>query len=102
MIRRKKHLDESYIKYYNYSLKYRNNLLKKSFLKNYQINYLLRFSQIVREVNVNRNLKFYGSQNKLQCPLMYSFSVPNQNLFYSRFYLNKSADRLSFAGYQKK
>lgn len=102
MIRRKKHLDNVYIRYYNYISNHKQNIIKKTFLKNYKVVYLARLSQTIRNLNTNSDFKFYMSQNKLQCPLMYSFSVPNQNLFYSRFYLNKSADRLSFAGYQKK
>jgi hypothetical protein len=76
--------------------------ITKKFLKNYNIQPLNRLSFIIRKNNFNFEKKFYSSQNKLQCSMSYSFSVPNRRLNYSRFFLNTATDKLGFGGYQKK
>lgn len=102
MIRRKKHLDFKYIRYYNWSQEILDKKLTKSFGKNYFLKPKQRLSFFVRKNFRNSDQKFYGSQNKLQCFLSYSFSVPLQKTNVSRFYLSKGADRLIMGGYQKK
>lgn len=75
--------------------------LIKSFLKNFDIKPISRLSFIFQKRFTNKNHFFYSSQNKLQCPLSFSFSVPNKRIQHSRFYLNKALDRLMHGGYQK-
>lgn len=78
------------------------SILINSFSKNYFIQPKNRLSFFLRKNYTNKQKKFYASQNKLQCFLSYSFSVPLQKTNVSRFYLNKGADRLIMSGYQKK
>jgi hypothetical protein len=75
--------------------------LRLSYLTNYQIKPKERFSFILQQFYVNSQHRFYSSQNKLQCFLSYSFSVPSRKVGVSRFYINKGVERLIFGGYQK-
>ena len=102
MIRRKKHLDFKTMSYNNWIPFIYKNKLINNFRKNYFIQPKFRLSFFVRKNYTNNHRKFYASQNKLQCFLSYSFSVPLQKTNVSRFYLNKGADRLIMGGYQKK
>jgi len=102
MIRRKKHLDFKTMNYTNWKPSIYKNKLINSFSKNYFIQPGIRLSFFVRKNYTNKHKKFYLSQNKLQCFLSYSFSVPLQKTNTSRFYLSKGADRLIMGGYQKK
>lgn len=102
MIQRKKHLDYILIRFAHKQKYKTKNILKKSFLTNYFLLPINRLSFIVRKNFQTKHNKFSNSQNKLQCRMDYSFSVPTKKLKYSRFYLTKSADRLMHGGYQKK
>ena len=102
MIRRKRHLDLKFIRYHNWTKEILEKKLIYSFSKNYFLKPKQRLSFFFRKNNINSQQKFYKSQNKLQCFLSYSFSVPLQKTNVSRFYLVKGADRLIMGGYQKK
>lgn len=66
-----------------------------------EIKPLERLSFNIQKIYLNSQHKFYLSQNKLQCFLSYSFSVPSRKLKFSRFFINKAVERLIFGGYQK-
>lgn len=78
-----------------------SNKVKKSFLLNMQVQPLNRMSLNIQAIYKNSDHCFYLSQNKLQCFLSYSFSVPSRKLKFSRFFINKAAEQLTFGGYQK-
>ena len=101
MIYRKKYLDKKLIKY---RLENKKNLKKKlisSFRKNYYQCYNKRLSFFIQNFYTNSNLRFYNSQNKLQCNIMYSTRVPNSKILVSRFFLIKNSNSLLLGGYQK-
>lgn len=101
MLQRSKHLNKKLIRYHFWQQKKNNLKLTKSFVKNFFIHYKIRISFNIRKNYYNKHHKFYLTQNKLQCFLHYSFSVPNKRVNVSRFYLTRGLDRLMFAGYQK-
>lgn len=105
MIYRKKHLDKKLLNYkltkannLNYNLNYK---LKLSFKKNYCQNYKKRFSFFLQKFYHNKHLRFYNSQNKLQCFITYSMRVPQSKVLLSRFFLVKNSNSLLLGGYQK-
>lgn len=101
MLQRNKHLNKKLIRYH-YWYKSKNKLvLNKSFKKNFLVNYKSRISLSIQNRYTNSFHRFYFSQNKLQCFLHYSFSVPNKKVNVSRFFLTKGLERLMFSGYQK-
>ena len=101
LIQRSKHLNKKLIKYLIWAPNKLKTKLKKSFIKNFKIDYKSRISLNVRTFYFTKQKQFYNSQNKLQCFLSYNFSVPNKRVNTSRFYLNKGIERLIFGGYQK-
>jgi len=101
MVRRSKHINRSLIRYRLWAKSIWSDRLSKSFSRNFYINGDDRISFLIRKRYFNSTHKFYKSQNKLQCFLHYSFSVPNQRLRLSRFFLTKGAESLYFGGYQK-
>ncbi len=101
MIRRKKHLDKSIIRYELWKPEKLKKKLYRSFLTNLNLKPLNRLSLIVQDKYTNNHHKFYMSQNKLQCLFSYSFSVPSRLTRTSRFFINKGVERLMFGGYQK-
>ena len=72
-----------------------------NFKKNYYQCYAKRINFFIQNFYYNKNLRFYNSQNKLQCNMMYSTKVPTSKLMVSRFYLIKNANSLLLGGYQK-
>lgn len=101
MVRRSKHINRSLIRYRLWVKSIKSARLTKSFSSNFFIKDRFRISFLIKNHHFNSEHKFYKSQNKLQCFLHYSFSVPSQRLRLSRFFLTKSAERLCFGGYQK-
>jgi len=101
MIRRSKHLGFKQMRFNSWEPYKLQRLLTKSFLKNFDILPKFRLSFIFQKRFTNKQHQFYWSQNKLQCPFSFSFSVPNKRIQHSRFYLNKALDRLMHGGYQK-
>lgn len=101
MIYRKKWLDKKFINYNNTVSNNLNRKLILSFKKNYYQNYSKRISFFIQDFYTNKNLKFYNSQNKLQCSLTYSTKVPTSRLMVSRFYLIRHSNSLLIGNYQK-
>lgn len=101
MLQRNKHLNKKLIRYFFWNKNKNNLILLKSIKKNFLVNYKTRISLNIQRKNYNCHHRFYLSQNKLQCFLHYSFSVPNKKVNVSRFYLTKGLERLMFSGYQK-
>lgn len=101
MIYRKKWLDKKYISFRNTRCNNLRSKLLLSFKKNYNQIYTKRLSFFIQNFYNNKDLRFYNSQNKLQCSLMYSTKVPNSKLMISRFYLINNSNSLLFGGYQK-
>lgn len=101
MIRRAKHLNFKRIRYFFWKQTNLATQIKISFLKNFYCRPLDRLSFIIQQKFTNKNHKYYFSQNKLQCEMSFSFSVPTKKLGNSRFFLNKAVDRLMYGGYQK-
>lgn len=101
MIKRGKHLGFKRMRYNFWEPTILQTKLTKSFLKNFDILPINRLSWIFQKRYTNKSHTFYWSQNKLQCPFSFSFSVPNKRIQHSRFYLNKALDRLMHGGYQK-
>lgn len=101
MIRRSKHLWFRDIRYKLWLPHILDRKLNLSFQKNFFIQPAERFSFIFQKRHLNRDHFFFWSQNKLQCPMSFNFSVPNKRVKHSRFYLNKALDRLVHGGYQK-
>lgn len=102
MIYRKKYLDKLNLRFGTYHLKcFLTEKLKLSFGKNYKICYKNRLGFFIKKFYVNRDHKFYNSQNKAICFMTYSPKVPNACLSLSRFYLVKHSNNLYLSGYQK-
>lgn len=101
MLQRKIFLDKKLIKFNLWKKKCLKNLLIKSFLRNYYLQPLNRLSFTIKNNYLTRNYKFYITQNKLQCPISYSFKVPSRRLNLSRFYLVRTVNRLTISNYQK-
>lgn len=101
MIRRSKNLWFRQMRYRLWEPTFQMTFLKKSFLANYNLLPLNRLSFAIQTRYRRTDHRFYLSQSKLQCPLSFSYSVPNKRIQHSRFYLNKGLDRLMHGGYQK-
>jgi|CXWK01.1.fsa_nt_gi hypothetical protein len=101
MLKRMKYIDHKLMRYKNWHSDRINILIKKSLLRNYQIQPKIRLSFIIQKDYANTAYKFYKSQNKLQCQMSYSFKVPSKKINFSRFYLTRSVDRLLLFKYQK-
>ena len=101
VVRRSKHINRGLIRYRLWARSTLSAKLSKSFSRNFFIKSSFRISFLIKSRHFNSEHKFYKSQNKLQCFLHYSFSVPSQRLRLSRFFLTKSVESLCFGGYQK-
>ena len=101
VVRRSKHINRGLIRYRLWVKSTWSAKLSKSFSRNFSIKDYFRISFLIKSRYFNSQHKFYKSQNKLQCFLHYSFSVPSQRLRLSRFFLTKSVESLCFGGYQK-
>lgn len=101
LVKRSIHLNKKLIKYYYYYNNIDKNLIKKSFSKNFFIKPKLRLSLFIRKNDTTKSLKFYNSQNKLQCFLYSSFSVPSRRVNLSRFVIRRASERLLLGGFSK-
>ena len=101
MLKRKIFLDKKIIRYKIWEKGKLSSIIKKSFLRNYAVDPIRRFSLIIQSNYSNNDFQFYKSQNKLQCYMSYSFKVPTKRLNLSRFYLTRSVNKLYLGGYQK-
>ena len=71
------------------------NILKKSLFYNHYNHYNLRLSFTIQETKKNK-LYFFKTFQKLVCPHTLSNKVPSKHFFYSRFFLNKRLNSLTF------
>lgn len=69
-------------------------LIIQSLLKNFEINYIYRYSFLIQKTN-----NFIKSKNLLLCFITLQKRTPNRNLFISRFYFSKNFDLICSVGY---
>lgn len=70
-------------------------LIHKSLLKNHYNHYEFRLSFTIN-LFFNDRSDYFKTLQKLYCPFTLSKKVPSKHYLYSRFYLNKKLNNLTF------